>query len=321
MEISIIMPVYNSEKYLSACLESVFHQSFQDFELICINDGSTDHSLDILNHYAEKYKDKMNIISINNGGQANARNVGIDHARGTYVTFADSDDTLKESLLEKLYEKAAAFDADMAICDFLRIFDKEKKITNKFKYDTQLHLEGKVHIAQHPEIICYLHGAPYCKLIKRSFLASNKIEFLKGYIYEDQMFTQKLLSCDPSIVQVPESLYHYYVHDNTTMTSKSSKVTDMFKVYDFIYQAYAEKGLVKKYKKELDYLCLYHVMIGTSYRMWKSTQYSLMQAIRLCSDFTNRYQCSKNNEYLKEKGWGSTMFVRLFYRTQRKKVS
>ena len=64
MEISIIMPVYNSEKYLSACLESVFHQSFQDFELICINDGSTDHSLDILNQYAEKYKDKMNIITI-----------------------------------------------------------------------------------------------------------------------------------------------------------------------------------------------------------------------------------------------------------------
>ncbi len=311
MEISIIMPVYNSEKYLSACLESVFHQSFQDFELICINDGSTDRSLDILNQYAEKYKEKMNIISINNGGQANARNVGINHARGTYVTFADSDDTLKESLLEKLYEKASAFDADMAICDFLRIFDNEKKVANMFKYDTKLHLEGKVHIAQHPEIICYLHGAPYCKLIKRSFLVNNKIEFLKGYIYEDQMFTQKLLSCDPSIVQVPERLYNYYVHDNTTMTSKSSKVTDMFKVYDFIYQAYAEKGLEKKYKKELDYLCLYHVMIGTSYRMWKSGQYGLNESLKKCREYVRSYHCNKRNLYLRKKGLMVTMFINI----------
>lgn len=317
MEVSIIMPVYNSEKYLPDCLNSIFNQSYQNFDLICVNDGSTDDSLFILNEYANKYKNKMKIITINNTGQANARNIGIQKADGRYVMFVDSDDILNESLLEKLYAKASSEDADIAICNLDRIFDEHIKGAFKnFKYDTQINIAKKTTIYEQPEIICFLHGAPYGKLIRRSFMEKYNIRFLKGYIYEDQAFTQELLSTNPTIVQIPEKLYVYKVHDHSTMTSKTSKIEDMFHIFNYIYDIYKEKGLHKKFKKELDYLCLYHIMIGTSFRMWRSGKYGLLESIKKCRKFVNSYNVSKKNVYLKKKGFISRLFVYLCYREE-----
>lgn len=312
MEISIIMPVYNSEKYLAASLDSILNQSFQDFEIICINDGSIDRSKEILEQYIENHGNRIKLISIENGGQANARNIGITCAKGEYITFVDSDDELEEKALEKLYKKAKESEADLIICDIDRIFTQNNKVTKKFQFDTDFTIHGVTKIEQYPDIICYLHGAPYGKLIKRDFLVQNHIEFLKGYIYEDQVFTQCLLSNDPTIAQVKEKLYRYYVRENSTMTSKSSKVTDMFVAYDYIYAAYKKKNLEQKYRKELEYLCLYHVMIGTSFRMWSSKQYSLFSALKKCKEYVRSFGFGKHNEYLKKKGIISVLFVKLF---------
>ena len=99
---SIILPVYNVEKYLKACLDSIYNQTFQDFEIIAVNDGSTDGSLDILNDYCNKYG-KMVVVSQDNRGLSAARNVGLLHAKGEYICYVDSDDVIFSSMLEKVY--------------------------------------------------------------------------------------------------------------------------------------------------------------------------------------------------------------------------
>lgn len=310
--ISVVIPVYNAEKYLNACLDSILTQDFEDYEIVCINDGSKDHSLDILQTYQAQYPDKIVVKSIPNGGQANARNTGIELSKGDYIVFVDSDDDMKPNALRKLYDVMSKNKSDMVVCEIDRIFTQKKSIFDGFSFDTSLHIEGSTSIKDHPEIIPYITAAPYAKLISKDFLIRNDIQFIKGKIYEDLVFTQNILSCDPKITFLNEKLYNYYVRANSTMTSKNSKVQDMFFDYDMLYSYYKEKGLEKTYKDELEFLCLYHVLIGTSFRLWRSNQMGLFQSISTCRKFVRKYHFSRSNKYLKKKGFISVLFVKIF---------
>lgn len=310
--ISIIVPVYNAEKYLRKCLDSIFDQSHQDLEVICINDGSTDQSESILLEYKNKYQNKMMVKTIPNGGQANARNVGIDLATGTFVCFVDSDDYLDKRMLEKLYKNIHENESDLAICDMERIFEGKVTLLERFfKYDINLNFIGATTIYEQPEIICYLMNAPFAKLIRKEFLNVNRIKFVKGYIYEDLVFVHEILSSNPVISMVNEKLYKYIVRDNSTMTSKKSKVTDMFVSYKNVYDAYERKGIADKFAKELEYLCLYHVMIGTSFRMWRSGQFGLFESIKQCREYVKKFGFQSKNSYIKKKGIVSRLYLRI----------
>lgn len=312
-KVSIIIPVYNAEKYLNKCLDSIFTQSYQNIEVICINDGSTDSSKRILDLYKLKYSDKMFFKTIDNSGQANARNKGLELSTGEFVMFVDSDDCIDINMIEQMMIRQNKNNADMVICGIDRIFDGNfsSKIKN-FKYDTPLAFHELATIYSHPEILCFITFAPYAKLIKRDFLLHNNISFVKGYIYEDLMFTQQLLSNNPTIENCENKYYKYYVRENTTMTSKASKVTDMFFAFDKLYSYYVDNKINEKFKEELDFLCLFHVMIGTSFRMWQSNQFGLFKSIATCRRFVSKYNCNKNNKYLKEKGFIANLFVKLF---------
>lgn len=311
--VSVIIPVYNAQNYLKKCLNSIFNQSYKKIEVICINDGSSDGSLDILDEYIKIYEEKMIVKTIENSGQANARNIGINIAKGEFVMFVDSDDYIDEFMIENLVRKQSENNADMVVCNIERIFDGDfKKSVKKFNYDTVLNINELTTVVEHPEIICFLTVAPYAKLIKRNFINDNGISFIKGYIYEDLVFTQNILSHNPSIEMCEENYYKYIVRQNTTMTSKKSNVVDMFFAYETLFNFYKKNKLEKKFKEELDFLCYYHVLIGTSYRMWKSKQYSLFSSIRQCRRFVKKYNCKKNNKYLKEKGIISVLYVKIF---------
>ncbi len=314
MEISVIVPVYNSEKYLKKCMESLFAQTFQDFEVICVNDGSIDGSLAILQEYQKHFPEQLVVTTIENGGQANARNVGIDLAKGKYVMFVDSDDTIRYDMLEGMWKRVEEADSDMGVCEIQRVFEEKPSLLERhFQFDTAMNITKVTTIYDHPEIICYLTGAPYAKLIKRQFLNDYGIRFIKGYIYEDQVFTQTILSCNPTMVFTKEKYYEYLVRANSTMTSKKSRVADMFVSYRNLYDAYVKQGREKEFKKELDYLCLYHVMIGTAYRMWRSGQFGLRDSLRQCRVFANDYHCVANNRYMKRKGWLCCFYLAMVY--------
>ena len=127
--ISLIIPVYNTEKYLRNCLDSIVNQTYKNLEIIIINDGSTDNSLNIINEYASKDK-RIKVLDIPNSGGGNARNKGLDIAKGDYIGFVDSDDELELSMYEIMYKYLTKNNADMCICDYStsHIFDKNKEI-------------------------------------------------------------------------------------------------------------------------------------------------------------------------------------------------
>ena len=114
IKVSVIVPVFNVEEYLSTSLDSILNQTLKDIEIICINDGSTDASLDILENYAKKDA-RIKIISKKNEGQGIARNIGLDNAQGEFIAFVDSDDFIKEDMLEKSYKKSVSKNLDLVM--------------------------------------------------------------------------------------------------------------------------------------------------------------------------------------------------------------
>ena len=133
IKVSIIVPVYNVARYLGECLDSIINQTLDDIEIICINDGSTDNSLEILEEYAKK-DSRIWIFTIENSGLSLARNYGIKHANGKYVGFVDSDDYINETMFEKLYNSCEQNDLDLAICKISLFDDKTGEVNNNLSY-------------------------------------------------------------------------------------------------------------------------------------------------------------------------------------------
>ncbi|MCH4207889.1 MAG: glycosyltransferase, partial [Solobacterium sp.] len=122
-EVSVVVPVYNVEDYLAKCIESILNQTFKDFELILVNDGSTDHSLDVIRKY-EQLDERIKVVNKPNGGLSDARNAGMAIARGVYIDFVDSDDSIEPDLLKECMEKFHETDADMVIFDVYQYYQK-----------------------------------------------------------------------------------------------------------------------------------------------------------------------------------------------------
>ena len=124
VKISVVVPVYNAEPFLKEAMESVLNQTFKNFEVLCVNDGSKDNSLEILNDFASKDQ-RVRIFDKPNGGCGSARNMGLDNVRGEYIYFFDPDDYIDSNTFEKLYDNAISNDSDLVICNFVQFIDGE----------------------------------------------------------------------------------------------------------------------------------------------------------------------------------------------------
>lgn len=205
-KISVIIPVYNVEKYLKECLNSVINQPFNDIEIICINDGSTDSSLEILNKYAQK-DNRIKVISQKNSGLACSRNTGLVQAKGEYVFFLDSDDYLKPDILGKLYDAAQKFNADilMSKCKAFADDNDENPYTKKRVIDLNNYLDYQeahnIQITQ-DNFLSVIDNYPCVScgsLYKLDFLNKNNLKFInKNVIHEDEGFFLKTFAMKPN---------------------------------------------------------------------------------------------------------------------------
>lgn len=208
-EISVIMPVYNAEKRLAKTLDSVFEQTFADFELICIDDGSSDNSLSILQKYASKHKN-MTIISQENKRVSAARNAGLRAAKGNYIQFIDSDDLIEKDALALTYEKAAKTDADIVFFCHRRI------INNKFFSDNIIPMNDYLNTRDF-NLISPLTYYVWDKLFKKEFLISNGIFFHEDIVAsEDGYYMLTCLSKKPKMEFIPKILYSYIDAENSS---------------------------------------------------------------------------------------------------------
>ncbi|MEI0698881.1 glycosyltransferase family 2 protein [Brachyspira intermedia] len=217
INVSIIIPVYNVEKYLEKCLDSIINQTLKNIEIICIDDCSTDNSLSIL----EKYKLKDNrIVLIKNKvnlGKGDIRNLGINNSHGEYIGFVDSDDTIDERYFEELYNTAKEYDSDIVCTNNIKVvnsnFIKHDKINySQFKsgilnYDASIFIES---MRNHFIIKYSINRAIWNKLWKKSFLLDNKIKFLMNFIGQDFCFVLTSLVHSPKISYNDKAVYYYF---------------------------------------------------------------------------------------------------------------
>ena len=229
--VSVIVPVYNMEKYLPQCLDSLYRQTFTNFEVICINDGSTDKSAEIISKYAAE-KTNILVVEQENAGLSVARNVGIKKAKGKYICFLDSDDKMHEKALETLYNKAEKQHLDILFSSADIFFEKKTieeeqkdfthdKYVRKGKYDSALN--GKDLIVKMHKNDDYIVSA--CLLItRRQFLLENNIYFYDGILHEDNLFVFTALINAKKANVMNEITYHRRVRENSIMTvSKTYK--------------------------------------------------------------------------------------------------
>ena len=216
-KVSIIVPVYNVEKYLRQCLDSILAQTFTDWECILVDDGSTDDSGKICDEYAEEDSRISTIHQVNKGSSV-ARNAGLAKSKGIYLSFIDSDDWVENNYLERLLETAKLYKSDMVICSFYRNFSNGKTLVaqnrpteNKGIKIIMESLEGT------------LHAGLWNKLIKRSLFSDNNILFPKYNYYEDMNVTIRLANSTDSVSYCSDVLYHYRInmfsqtyHNNVT---------------------------------------------------------------------------------------------------------
>lgn len=219
-KVSIIIPIYNVETYIKDCLTSLTNQTLREIEFICINDGSTDNSLAILEKFAENDK-RFVIINQENKGQGAARNTGIELAKGEYIGFVDSDDWVDSDYFKKLYDTAKKYSSDIAVASVLKHKKKYRKYNvfyKKIKFSDKLQDRIK---------LCYDNKKNFfnCwnKLCKASVIKNNNIKFPEGMIFEDVLFAIKILFYANRVVTVPNIKYHYIQNPNSTINSKDNK--------------------------------------------------------------------------------------------------
>ena len=230
--VSVIVPVYNTEKYLEECILSLAGQTLPGLEVIFVDDGSTDASPQILENYHRQYPDRIRVITQKNGGQGKARNVGLGAAVGEYVGFVDSDDYVDRRMYAAMYSRAKSECLDLVECDFHYLKENGR------------------------EQRAYGSAAPWNKLIRRELLTENGITFPEGCIYEDTAFYLKLL---PYVKKQAKLLGVYVYHrdrgDSTMNAAKSGRVGNIFPVLQDALDFYREKDLLPSHGKELEYFC------------------------------------------------------------------
>lgn len=223
--ISVIFPVYNVGIYVEQAVDSILSQTFKNFELIIINDGSTDGSGNIGSRY-EKADARVKVINIENGGLANARNVGISYARGEYIACVDSDDYVEKTYLEDLYNTAIKYDADIVICNYYKLVVKTGifhfPILDETIEDCLLTKE-EIHENYYNENYGYrtVLGSAWAKIIRRRLLVD--VPFPKGKIYEDAYTIYKLYLLADKIAYINKSLYVYRVREGSIITNNFSR--------------------------------------------------------------------------------------------------
>lgn len=218
IKISVIIPVYNSVPYIIKCLDSIIYQTLSGIEIICVNDGSQDNSLEILNEYAKK-DSRIIVINQENKKQGAARNAGLKIARGEYVGFVDSDDWIDSDFYEKLYDCAKKYNSDIALATNVRIGNgKTKKRINITSENFYTKLQDKFDVCK-----LWKDGCPTNKIYRRELLINHDIKYPENVYCEDKIFTTKAVFFANGIVTVPDIYYYYYRNQTSTVVKSKFK--------------------------------------------------------------------------------------------------
>ena len=311
-KVSIIIPVYNSEKYLRKCIESAINQSFKDIEIICINDGSTDSSRQILEEYAQK-DNRIKTINKVNGGISSARNTGLDITSGEYCYFIDPDDWIELDTIEKLVNIIQNNDIDVVVHNTLNIPETEfdiKDANSCNKWFESLKQENGIHKVP-IEIKKHIASVVWNKLYKMDIIKKYNCRFPEGLFHEDELFFWAYMIHCKNYYYLDNKLYNYLRHSNSIMSTidNSPMVLDILDILCQIYKTVEKYKNIDNYQ---EYLIQYYVKYTNKLLQRIPEKYHKEALIKIKEYYTNvcsdkrilklyrKYKYKKLNQFIKD---------------------
>ena len=299
-KVSVIVPIYNVEKYLEKCINSLLSQTLEDIQIILVNDGSKDNSGNIAKEYEKNNKNRIIYVEKENGGLSDARNYGLKYATGDFIAFLDSDDYIEKNAYEEMYNKAIEENADYVECDFIWEFP------NKIRVDKQYPYKNK------KEMLSFVRVVAWNKLIKRQLITDNNLEFPKGLRYEDVEFTYKLIPFINKFAYVDKPFIHYVQREGSIANVQNERTAEIFTVLNNVIEFYKKNNIYEEYRNELEYNYARYLLCSSLKRMCKIKDKTIREKLltesweRLNLNFPNW----KENVILKTVNIGKNKYMR-----------
>lgn len=303
MRLSVIVPVYNmaGEGKLKFCMDSLVNQTIEDYEIIAVDDASTDHSLEILREYEAQFPGKVRVISYGvNKRQGGAKNQGLREANGDWIGFIDSDDWVVRDYYEKLLARAEETGADMVGCDYSLVTEQCFKV-GKVVHNNSKEQTGELDERRHKNLFMR-PGSMVLKIYRASVLRRNGLGFPEGIFYEDNCAGPVWSVYFKRFERVAEPLYFYYQHDSSTVHHiTEEKCLDRMRAAELLYEECEKRGLLEEYGRELEYRFteLYYVITLFSY-MQGVRRPKLSFVSRLRRGMVEKFPDFQENAYYKE---------------------
>lgn len=300
-KVSIIVPVYNVEKYIRKCLQSLVNQTLKDIEILVVNDGTKDNSMSIVDEFANKYPEKIVILQKENGGLSDARNYAIQYAKGEYIAFLDSDDYVETNMYEDMYNLAQKENSDLVECDFYWEYPNKKKEDRGIVYNSKKEALEKIRVVA------------WNKLIKREILEQTGIKFPVGYYYEDVEFTYKLLPYIKKISLLPKLCIHYVQREESISNSQGERTKEIYTVLDHVLEFYKNEGLYEEYKEVLEYTYARILFCSSLRRMVKIKDAKVRKELlkQTWENVNTKFPNWKKNEILKKNRSGKDLYMKM----------
>lgn len=292
VKVSLVIPVYNVRDYLKKCLDSVAAQTYENLEVIIVNDGSTDDSLDIINDYTARFEN-MTCYTIENRGLGGARNFGTEKSTGEYITFLDSDDYIDSAYIEKMVTAAVESGSDIAVCNNHDVSESgEILFTYHHPYKNAV-----TSLAEDPTLL-FNRLCAWGKLYKRDLF--NELEYVSRVWYEDMRLTPKLFLKAEKICFVEDCLVYYVQRAGSIMNNNNVKrnleIIDAFKdVIDY----FKDCGSYASFKNELEFLVIEHIAVAAITRVAQAVAEDKKDVLQKLNDYLNGFEGLYNNPYLK----------------------
>lgn len=298
-KVSVVVPCYKVEKYISRCIESLINQTLKDVQIICVNDGSPDNTLSILKEYKEKIGENFIIIDKKNEGVWKARVDGIKSASGEYIAIVDSDDYVEANYLERLYSTAKNKSADIAICGFSRIDNETGHVFSKEMNNFEGH---DIYIDKNPEDVISINGALWNKLYKSDIIKKVKLFEEVPIVLEDMMMFLLILINVKKISFINDCLYNYMVREGSaisTITKEQQKISENAMIA--LRKMYEESN--EELIEVIDSLAFLHFGISLMFRLSYSPEIDMKEELK-----KNRLYLDNNFPY-----WNKTKFLSIIY--------
>ena len=295
-KVSIIVPVYNVEKYLSRCLDSLVNQTLKDIEIIIVNDGSSDNSQKIINKYIDRYGSLIKLINQENQGLSIARNNGLKFATSDYIIFIDSDDWIESNMIEEMYNQIIKENADVVICGNNVVNENNETISKTFP--------NKYQSYDFETQMIFGNLSAWNKIIKKSLLIDNAISFRENVWYEDIDFSFKLFVKAKKICILSKNLYNYFLRKGSIMNSNNlEKNLDLIQAFEEIIKVAKKNNCYNKYYNEIEFLAINHLYISCIVRIIIADNYRKKDKKKLLTILFNymnkNFSTYKKNKYLK----------------------